>query len=342
MNRSQIHHIEGNLSSRKKQYNYPGQLKIDGDIEAGCQVSAETIEVNNIVQANVRTRSDIIVHEQITQSSIVTLGKVHSKIIDHSTVRAENDIIVHQKIDQSTIQTNGACLIGDGHIESSDILAFQSIDAYTITGESESATTLTIGLLCPDDQDTALKDKYLQLENNKKQLYNDLQLANQTIDNVLKLKEKIHSIKPTLKQKILHLKETNQRESLNDLNPFFQQLNQRMEAAFDNLKKAFSEKERILKDIESFDQELLDEAKKEYLHRKKDRVLQSIQNQSHVKPFILVRGVISKNTYIIGLHCQKRLHENLEKIRIQEIDQKQSTEYQSGQTHVIEINHLKE
>jgi hypothetical protein len=341
MNREQIHHIEGNLSSRKKQYNYPGQLKIDGDIEAGCQVSAESIDANNITQANVRARSDIFVREQITDSTIVTPGKIKSNVIVHSTIRAEQDIIVLQKIDHSTIQTNGSCLISEGHIESSDISAYQSIDADIITGESESASTLTIGLLCPDDQDITIKNKYLQLENQKKLLHNNLQSAEKIIRDVLKLKQKMNDSEPALKQKIRHLKETKQRYKLDELKPFFQELNHRMMVAYENLKKALSEKDRLLKAIESFDQKLLDETKKDYLNRKKERIFQSIQNQSNEKPYIIVRNLLGKNTYIIGLHCQKRLHEDLENVKIQEI-QKNGTDQDSIlKTYDIEIMQLK-
>ncbi|MBF0450582.1 MAG: DUF342 domain-containing protein [Candidatus Magnetomorum sp.] len=342
MNREQIHHIEGNLSSRKKQYNYPGQLKIDGDIEAGCQVSAETIEANNIFQADIRVRSGILVHEQVIDSTIMSSGKFEAKSIDTSTIRVEQDIIVQKIIHHSNIQTNACCLITNGCIESSNILAYQAIDALTITGSSESACTLTIGLLCPDDQDLKLKKTYLQLEYEKKQLLTNLEQAELSIENILRLKDKVRSIKPTLKQKIIHLKETNNQGSLNELAPFFQQLNERMASAFENLTRAFSDKERILKEIESFNQELLDASKKEYHLRKKDRIYHSIQNQTVIKPYILVRGMLGKNTYIIGLHSQKRLLEDMHNVRIQETELNIPNHPSNAKHYTIDIKSQKE
>jgi uncharacterized protein (DUF342 family) len=168
MKKNQTHHIKGNLTSRKKQYNYPGKLVIDGDIEAGCQVSADAIEVNNVNQADIRVRSGMRVHEKVTDSDIVSGGYFEAMRVERSAIRAAEEIKIHEKILQSDIFTNTQCLVTNGLIERSNVLACQFIDAHTIISTEDTPGTLTIGLLCPDDQDYKLKSEFLALEQEKK------------------------------------------------------------------------------------------------------------------------------------------------------------------------------
>ncbi|KPA18291.1 protein containing DUF342, partial [Candidatus Magnetomorum sp. HK-1] len=290
MNKKQIHHIKGNLSSRKKQYNYPGHLKIDGDIESGCQVTADLIEVNNIVQAEVRVRTGIIIHEAAKDSKIESSGYIEADKIVNSIIRAKQDIIVRKQILFSRIETNENCLIPNGLIESSEIMAYRSIEALTIKSTSASPCSLIIGILCLDDQDQKVKDLYFKLKDEKKQLYSELENAEQTIKETTQLKQKIKAIKPSLKQKITHLKQTNNTEALKELDPFFKQLNKRMESAFANLTEALSAKENILKKINSFDHEQLEISENDYFLQKQDRINRSIQNYLIDPPTVRVHG----------------------------------------------------
>jgi len=319
MKKTQIHHIEGNLSSRKKQYNYPGRLIIDGDIEPGCQVSADTIEVNNVWQADIRVRSGIHVHEKVADSEIVSGGYFHVKQIDHSTIRAEEDIQTKKAICQSDIYTNSCCLITDGIIEQSNVMAYRCIEANTIISTEENPCSLTIGLLCPDDQDQKIKSDYLSMEQQKKKLYNHLEQVKKIIDDTFQLKEKIKSIKPSLKQKMVQLKSEKNFQAIKELSPFFKQLNERVESAYKNYQTAMESKEQLIKKIEDFDQETLDATRKDYLLRKKDRIERSVQDHTNFSPYIQVKSGISAHTRIYGLHAYKRLQESLNNVRIEEV-----------------------
>jgi uncharacterized protein (DUF342 family) len=319
MKKKQIHHIEGNLLSRKKQYNYPGQLIIKGDIEPGCQVSAESIEVNNVEQADIRVRSGMHVIEKVTDSEIVSGGGFEANQIERSTVRAEENIIIHALTKDANIFTNARCLITDGTIELSDIMACHGIDVNTIISSEERPCTLTIGLLCPDDQDQKIRSEYLSMEHHKKQLHDQLEQIERIIHDTLQLSKKIKSLKPSLKQKIVQLKNEKKFEVMKELDPFFKQLNDRVESAYASYQSAISSKEKLIKHIEDFDQEKLDITKKEYLLRKKDRVERSAQIQTGILPYIKVRGSISAHTRIQGLHAYKRLQETLKEVRIEEV-----------------------
>jgi uncharacterized protein (DUF342 family) len=319
MKKKQTHHIKGNLTSRKKQYNYPGQLVIDGDIEPGCQVSADSIEVNNVDQANIRVRSGMRVHERITDSDIVSGGFFEARQIERSAIRAEEDIIIHEKVLQSDLFTNTRCLINDGTIERSNVMACRFIDAHTIISTEDTPGTLTIGLLCPDDQDQKLKTEFMALEQEKKQLNEGLEQIKKIIEDTFQLKEKLRSIKPTLKEKMIHLKKEKKFDAIKELEPFFQQLNDRVESAFSNYQEAIAGKKKIEGQIESFDQDKLDSIKKDYLLRKKDRVERSRQINESFSPYINVRESISEHTRIQGLHAYKRLQETLQNVRIEEV-----------------------
>jgi len=319
MKKKQTHHIAGNLTSRKKQYNYPGELIIDGNIEPGCQVSADTIEVNNVDQANVRVRSGICVREKVTDSDIVSGGYVESKRIERSSIHAENDVTVQEIIQQSDIFTNSCCLIANGIVEQSNVMACRCIDAHTIISSEDKPCTLTIGLLCPDNQDQKLRSEYLALEHQKKKLHEMLKEIEQIIDETFQLKEKIKSIKPSLKEKISKLKKEKNFEAIKALDPFFKQLEERIECAFNNYQAAIEGKKEVDQQIESFDQDALDTARKEYLLRKKDRVERSKQCHISLLPYIQVRDNISEHTRIQGLHAYQRLQESFKDVRIEEI-----------------------
>ena len=319
MKKKQIHHIEGNLTSRKKQYNYPGQLVIDGDIEPGCQVSADTIEVNNVDQADIRVRSGMYVREKVTDSDIFSGGNFEAKHIERSTIRAEEDIIIQEVTRQSDIYTNGRFLLAEGIVERSNIMACRCIDAHTIISTEETPCTLIIGLLCPDDQDQKLRSDYLSMEQEKKQLNENLQQVERTIEDTFQLKKKIQSIKPSLKQKVVQLKKDKNYQAIKELDPFFNQLNDRIESAYTNYQKAIADKEKWIKQIESFDQDKLDTTRKDYLLRKKDRVERSEYIHTSTSPYIHVKNSISEHTRIQGLHAYKRLQETLNGVRIEEV-----------------------
>jgi len=319
MKKKQIHHIEGNLLSRKKQYNYPGQLVIDGDIEPGCQVSADTIEVHNVSQADIRVRSGMNVHEKVIDSSIVSGGYFEAQHVECSTIRAEADIKIQTLLRQSDIYTNKCCLIVSGIVELSNIMACRCIDVHTIISSEDTPCTLTIGLLCPDDQDLKIRSDYLSMERQKKQLNDDLEMVEKIIADTLQLKEKIKSIKPSLKEKIIQLKKEKNYAAIKDLDPFFKQLNERVESAFMNYQKAIEDKQNLKKQMDSFDQNALDEMRKNYLLRKKDRIERSTQCHTDVVPFIQVRNSISEHTRIQGLHAYRRLQETLNDTRIEEV-----------------------
>jgi uncharacterized protein (DUF342 family) len=319
MKKKQIHHIKGNLTSRKKQYNYPGKLVIDGDIESGCQVSADAIEVINVDQADIRVRSGMRVHEKVTDSDIVSGGYFEASQVERSAIRAAEEIKIHEKILQSDIFTNTQCYVTSGLIERSNVMACQFIDAHTIISTEETPGTLTIGLLCPDDQDHKLKSEFLALEQEKKQLNEGLEQIKKIIDDTFKLKEKLRSIKPTLKEKMVQLKNEKNYDAIRDLEPFFKQLNDRVESAFSNYQEAIAGKEKLEKKIASFDQEKLDLIRKDYLLRKKDRVERSKQMNENISTCINVRNSISEHTRIQGLHAYKRLQETLHDVRIEEV-----------------------
>jgi len=319
MKKKQVHHIEGNLLSRKKQYNYPGQLVIDGDIEPGCQVSAEIIEVNNVDQADIRVRSGIHVREKVTDSDIVSGGWFQAKQIERSTVRAEEDVTIQVLTQQSDIFTNTRCLITEGVIELSNVMACHCIDVHTIISSETTPCTLTIGVLCPDDQDQKIRTEYLSMEHHKKKLHDHLQEFEKIIQDSFKLIEKIKSIKPSLKQKIKQLKKEKNYQAIKELDPFFKQLNDRVESAYTNYQSAIAGQKDLKKQIESFDQQKLDTTKKDYLLRKKDRIERSAQIHTSITPYIQVRERISAHTRIQGLHSYKRLQKTLTNVLIKEV-----------------------
>jgi len=337
MKKKQTHQIEGNLLSRKKQYNYPGQLIIDGDIEPGCQVSADIIEVNNVHQADIRVRSGIRVRETVLDSDIVSGGYVEAKHVENCTIRAEENIIIQEVAKKSDIFSNACCLIINGLVECANIMACQRIEVHAVKSSEETPCTLTIGVLCPDDQDQKLRSDFLSMERNKKQLNENLKQVNKIIDDVLQLKKKVKSIKPSLKQKVIQLKQEKNFEAIKELDPFFKQLNERVESAYTNYTTALKEKEKLLKKIESFDQRKLDATRNNYLIRKKDRIERSIQCNTNNTPYIIVKGSISEHTRIQGLHAYKRLQETLKDARIQEIQIEDTEQVSSIGRYEIQI-----
>jgi predicted nucleic acid-binding Zn-ribbon protein len=118
---------------------------------------------------------------------------------------------------------------------------------------------------------------------------------------------------------MVQLKKEKNYNAIKDLEPFFKQLNDRVESAFSNYQEAIAGKEKLEKKIASFDQEKLDSIRQEYLLRKKDRVERSKQINEHMSPYINVRNRISKHTRIQGLHAYKRLQETLHEVRLEEV-----------------------
>jgi len=150
VNREKI--ISGNVDITYGHLNCQGSLVIEGDVLAGAKITAsDTIEIKGAVEsAIIRAGGNLIVSKGIAGGEdrrIKVEGGIKTTYILESHIESRGDIVVKNEIIQSTLKTQGAVVIPDGQLAGGSVTALGGI----VVGEAGSDKHTNTELVAAED-----------------------------------------------------------------------------------------------------------------------------------------------------------------------------------------------
>ena len=141
--------ISGNVGIAHGHLNCPGSLVIEGDVMAGAEITTgDTIEIKGAVEAAIiRAGGNLIVGKGIAgreDRGIKVKGSIKATYILEGHIESWGDIVVKNEIIQSTLKTQGAVVIPDGQLVGGSITALGGIVAREAGSDGHVSTELVV------------------------------------------------------------------------------------------------------------------------------------------------------------------------------------------------------
>ncbi|MBW2596853.1 MAG: DUF342 domain-containing protein [Deltaproteobacteria bacterium] len=162
--------ISGDVSIAQGHLKCPGPLVIEGDVMAGAEITTgDTIEIQGAVEAAIiRAGGNLIVGKGIAgreDRRIKVEGGIKATYILEGHIESRGDIVVKNEIIQSTLKTQGAVIIPDGQLVGGSVTALGGI----VAGEAGSDGHVNTELVVAEDYSlpakiTAKKEKLALLQ----------------------------------------------------------------------------------------------------------------------------------------------------------------------------------
>ena len=138
--------VKGDVDFETGNISFDGNIVVRGCIRPGFTVKGINLTANEIEGATIVLSGELNVSTGITDSTIKTVGNIHTKFIHNSKIFGFGDFTVHKEIIDATILLSGRCLVPGGHVIASKIAAKQGIEAGTIGTVSSEPARLRIGV----------------------------------------------------------------------------------------------------------------------------------------------------------------------------------------------------
>lgn len=147
VNREKI--ISGNVDITYGHLNCQGSLVIEGDVLAGAKITADdTIEIKGAVEsAIICAGGNLIVGKGIAGGEdrrIKVEGGIKTTYILESHIESLEDIVVKNEIIQSTLKTQGAVIIPDGRLAGGSVTALGGIVVSEAGSDEHTNTELVV------------------------------------------------------------------------------------------------------------------------------------------------------------------------------------------------------
>jgi uncharacterized protein (DUF342 family)/CheY-specific phosphatase CheX len=144
--------ISGDVGIAHGHLDCPGSLVIEGDVMAGAEITAgDTIEIKGAVEAAIiRAGGNLIVGKGIAgreDRRIKVEGGIKATYILEGHIESSGDIVVKNEIIQSTIKTQGAVVIPEGRLVGGRVTALGGI----VVGEAGSDGHVNTELVVAED-----------------------------------------------------------------------------------------------------------------------------------------------------------------------------------------------
>ncbi|MBC7360363.1 MAG: DUF342 domain-containing protein [Desulfacinum sp.] len=124
---------------------FDGHVHIAGTVTPGFRVKAASVSAKEVHQGEVEATGHVVIAGGIIGGRVISGGHVKARHMTGSRVRAAGDVVVESSVVDSVIETSGSFYASSGSILSSDIVAFECIDALNIGSEKSRGCRLTIG-----------------------------------------------------------------------------------------------------------------------------------------------------------------------------------------------------
>jgi len=163
---------------------HSGAIVVPGDVQPGFTVSAGgDIEVRGIVDnASIVCGGNLSVRGGITGSakrSVKVAGGIHARFLLNANIEAGGDVVVENEIVNSTIQTQGAVIMPGGRLIGGETIALGGILVGQLGSESGTPTSVAAGV------DYKLQQKIDEKQQKIKEIQAGLEFVQKKIDDFM-------------------------------------------------------------------------------------------------------------------------------------------------------------
>lgn len=151
LRRMPIQVIEGDLKAEGKVLEFPGKLRVRGDVQDDCLIlAASDVEVCGYVgAAGIRTRGDIRIHKGVAgQGYLDAGGDIHVRFVNNSRLVASGNIYVTTSVMHSVLSSESSIWIeGDeGFLVGGITMAACRLVATRVGSIYQTPTDLRVGM----------------------------------------------------------------------------------------------------------------------------------------------------------------------------------------------------
>ncbi len=307
--------------------NFDGNVNVKGRVKSGFKVKGNDIKIIELDGGIVAADGNVRIAGGINKGKIYARGNVYAKFIHNSEVSCMGNVFITKEIVDSGIECAGRCVVENGILISSQIVARLGVTARNIGTEKAEPCIIKVGHdvftkkeLKKIDNKLENLEKQFQHHGEKKEKLNfksrdfqkqiaelvhiqdRAQLEEKEINSTISLMEKdsenIGSIKE-MKNKIVQLKRDSQNAE------------EKLDSCFDKSEKL----EQVIKE-ENRKVKFLDKVQKDLLIERVNLIQWTKNNPG--QSIVIVEGVIMHGTVITGLHSEKRVSEMIRHSKIVE------------------------
>lgn len=303
---------------------YDGNVNIKGCIKSGFKVRGNDIKAIELDGGIVEADGDLVVTGGINEGKIYARGNVFAKFIHNSEIFCMGNVQVSKEIVDSKIESGGSCVIENGKLISSKIIAKMGVGARNIGTEMAGPSVIKVG------QDTFTEK---ELEKNK---MNTLALK-ESIEKFQEKKDKLKEQNSEIQKqitKLAHIQDRSQLEqreieakladpenknAIGELKEQLVQLKNNAQNAEKNLDRCFEKSEAIEEAIGKLDKELAFWEGKinDLAQEKKNLVLWAKENPGNA--MVTCEGIIQPGTEISGKHSEMTVDQPIRRAKVREV-----------------------
>lgn len=319
--------IEGDVGLETGHIDFDGPVKVTGVIESGFRVKGKKLHAQEIDHAEVEISGDIIIEKGIIGAVVQGGALLQAHHIDMSNIKAGGDVQVEKEIFGSTIVSNGICLVEEGRIVCSRIMAKLGIEAAEIGSEESKPCTLHVGI--DGHLDGELKISRAQLAKKlgkKKQLEAVVENLKQKSDTLVTELQRLARQEEYAKEQLRKVKEKTEQYaaatgvSLDQAEKIIASLDTKIRKICETEEDLFAEDTRISDQIAAHHQEIavlgydIETMVSEIEHQK--NALDAGAGISEVR----VTGTIYANTFVVGPHASLVTRDDLDHVLLRETE----------------------
>jgi uncharacterized protein len=330
--------IKGDVGVETGHIDFSGHIEISGGVTAGYSVKGKGLRTTEIQDTDIEISEDVICYGGIYGSTLKVGGNIKTSHIHNCRVELLGDLIVEKEIIGCTIVTNGRCVISEGKIIASKIDAKKGIEAQTIGTEAAKPCELIVGIDRPYDRDmAAFKEELVALQDQKKDSGPQLPLLAQQVEAITTQLGGLAQEQERFMAQKRQFEEQLQGQGPNAVaDEEEQQMLQEMIVELDEKNAAFEHhaKELLAQEdklrLQLIGRKKSFEALDEKMAACKEKicVLEQALKVDPGQPVVKVSGVLFAKTKIIGFHKEITIPQNMEGVRVAEIQVEGSAKYQ--------------
>ena len=313
----------GDVDYETGHIDYDGNVNVKGCIKSGFKVRGNDIKTIELDGGIVEADGDVVVAGGINEGKIYARGNVFAKFIHKSEIFCMGNIQVGKEIVDSNIESGGSCVIENGKLISSKIVAKMGVSARHIGTEMAAPSVIKVG------QD-AFSEKELGKNKTK------IRALKENIGNFQKKKSKLKEQNIEFQKqitKLAHIQDRSQLEqreietkmadgnknSIGELKEQLAQLKNNAQNAEKKLDSCFEKSEAIEEAIEKLEKEIsFWEEKIGDLTQEKNNIVQWAK-ENPGNAVVSSDGTILPGTAIFGKHSDMIIEQVVRRGKIREV-----------------------
>lgn len=318
--------IKGDVDFETGNINFDGNIVVKGTVKDSFHVKGVNLTANEIEGATIELTGDLNVSNGMRNTTIISVGNVHTKFINNCTIIGFGSLTVLKEIVDSKIILGGKCNMPTGHIIGSHVSAKTGIEARNIGTESSAAPELRVGF---DDHvekmekeiEAELKqslDQIAEFKNRKKQLKKKTDQLHQDIsESAFSQDRAIAEIRQCEKQ-IPEVEASGNIASLQKLRTSLKTLKKKETEVDTEINRLFDIQDTVGNEIEDITEKISRFENKNIMYMKKKRQLAEFKKITEADPVVIVGQTIVQGTRITSPKAALLLKENQHRCTIKE------------------------